>query len=466
MSAPHGRFAPLAAALLVAALAPFGGLAAALAAADGNLDPTFQSATGGVLRFGAPGDAAAEILVPAPDGAFVAIAGFTTSGGTPNQDLWKRVTSSGAGASCSLTFPGVASFEAAGAMFDFEGRLVVVGTAYDGSQRLIAERFLYPACDLDESFDGDGVATWLAGETPRAAAVAWLRTVIPPFVEEHYYLLATVAGGGHIELVRLDTDGGLDTTWAGGDGRAAASVSGASVFARAMVLDAHGRFMVAAGLSYTATGNIDFGAFRFTSSGALDVSFDGNGRKGIPFDMVADGADVVQGLAVSSADRIAFVGYATTATGSLLAVAVLRDDGAFDTGFGGGDGKVLVDLSDAASPISVGHAALYQGDGKLLLAGLAKSAANLDTAYVARLTGAGSLDATFDGNGVYVPSGAGFDGFGHSASGLALDAGRPLVGGLVDRAARAVSHYDAYLLRLENGLVFADGFESGTFAFW
>ena len=67
------------------------------------------------------------------------------------------------------------------AIFDRQGRLVVVGTEYDDTRQAVVERFLYPDCIRDPAFDGNGIAGYLAGELAIGVDLAALRVGEAPF---------------------------------------------------------------------------------------------------------------------------------------------------------------------------------------------------------------------------------------------------------------------------------------------
>ncbi|MGA2501955.1 MAG: calcium-binding protein, partial [Tepidisphaeraceae bacterium] len=71
-------------------------------------------------------------------------------------------------------------------------------------------------------------------------------------------------------MLRLDPDGTLDTTFGSG-GKAVVTMGSGGVSASEMTLDSSGNITLVG----AADGNVAIA--RFTSSGSLDTSFDGNG---------------------------------------------------------------------------------------------------------------------------------------------------------------------------------------------
>jgi uncharacterized delta-60 repeat protein len=440
-----------------------------LAAADGDLDLTFHAAEDGIFQAGMPGSAQAVKVLPAPDGATVVVFHYELSDGTPRQDRWLRVTSAGSDTVCPLTGGSVTGIIAHSAIFDRQGRLVVVGTDYDDTRQAVVERFLYPDCTLDPEFDGNGLAGYLAGEIPIGVDIVPLRLAALPFSEDYYYLVATLQDPEtQVALLRLNLDGSPDTSWGGGDGRVEAGLTGARVFAADMEIDAHGRLVVAVTIEDLSPDNFDFGVFRFLNSGTLDSTFDGNGKKLIQFDLMPNGYDRPFAIALSSDDHIAVVGTVAGAVdGNELGVAVVRENGAYESDF---DGNGLAHFQ--VGIWGEGAAGIYQGDGKLLVGGqmLAPLGASRVPAffapYVARLMPDGSYDPGFGEGGVATPGDATFAGLQAGATSMALDGGRPVVGGYAWRAGTDGEDDNFFLLRLENRLIFADSFESRNSYWW
>jgi uncharacterized delta-60 repeat protein len=161
----------------------------------------------------------------------------------------------------------------------------------------------------------------------------------------------------------------------------------------------------------------------------LDVTFNTTGLADIAFDLAGTRADLGAAVAVQADGKVIVVGTARSGTADTdFAVARLNPDGTFDATFGtnglrtvgfdlGGDNK------DAAAAVAV------LADGSIVVAGSAQvdAAGDFDFA-VARLTPAGQLDTTFDGDGRQT---VGFDVIGSTnddrAAGVAVDSNNRVV---------------------------------------
>jgi uncharacterized delta-60 repeat protein len=168
--------------------------------------------------------------------------------------------------------------------------------------------------------------------------------------------------------------------------------------ARAVAVQADGR-IVAAGFAHTNDTILqDFAVVRYDASGALDPTFGTGGRVRTDFGGRFDEASAV---AVQSDGRIVVAGSSSDATGSDMAVARYNSDGTLDTSFDG-DGTALVDFGSEASA----RAVAVQPDGKVVLAGWVSHPVGggccVADFALARLTSAGALDSSFDGDGQVV----------------------------------------------------------------
>jgi uncharacterized delta-60 repeat protein len=165
--------------------------------------------------------------------------------------------------------------------------------------------------------------------------------------------------------------------------------------ARALAIQADGR-IVAAGFAHTNDSIIsDFALTRYETSGALDPTFGTDGRVRTDF---GDRFDEALAVAVQADGRIVVAGSSSDASGSDMAVARYNSDGTLDTSFDG-DGTALVDFGSEASA----RAVALQPDGKIVLAGWGLQPIGggccVSDFALARLTSAGALDSSFDGDG-------------------------------------------------------------------
>ena len=180
-----------------------------------------------------------------------------------------------------------------------------------------------------------------------------------------------------VAVVRLKANGALDTTF-DGDGRKMISW-GAIGRATAVVVAPNGKLLVG-GFSGPEGGNIQVA--RLKPNGALDPAFATGGIATVDF----GGDDFGEAMARQADGRIVVTGR-STAAGAV--VARLRATGVLDPDFGSG-GRVTLAGGGSATAVAV------QPDRRIVVAGNAGISAMM---VVTRLLPDGALDPTFDGDG-------------------------------------------------------------------
>jgi uncharacterized delta-60 repeat protein len=181
----------------------------------------------------------------------------------------------------------------------------------------------------------------------------------------------------------------MDTSF-DGDGKETFAL-GTTSGAFGVVVDPQNR-IVLAGTSFNGNDQ-DFAVVRLTPAGEFDASFDGDGKQTIDFGTTRDFG---QGVALDSLGRIVIAGYMTGNDGTTLGaiVARLTGAGALDTSFDS-DGRQFIDFAgsrDRAYGVAVDSL------DRAVVSGYTFNGFDFDYA-VARLTPAGSLDGSFNGNG-------------------------------------------------------------------
>lgn len=206
------------------------------------------------------------------------------------------------------------------------------------------------------------------------------------------------ASNGDFLAVRLNADGSPDSSFAGGAVRTPIDLGNSRYDVAWAVAAGPGGTVVLGGDATTAGGTRDFAFVRYTSSGALDTSFSGDGIQTLDVGMF----DSVAGAAVQPDGKIVAVGRGGTG----FTVVRLRADGAPDPAFGSG-GVVNTPLGDPALRDEASAVALL-GDGRIVVAGTA----DYDYPYpadfaLARYLSDGRPDQTFGLDGIVVTQSAG-----------------------------------------------------------
>ena len=190
-------------------------------------------------------------------------------------------------------------------------------------------------------------------------------------------------------LVRYNADGSLDTAF-DGDGRVTTAMGAFRDEIYDLAIDATNK-IVGVGVSVDADYYQHFALARYTSSGSLDASFDGDGK--VITALAAEG--FAYALAIQPGDgKLVTAGYATTDLDTYptgFAVARYNPNGSLDTGFGTGGSTILFFhpevLYDFANSVAL------DTYGRILVGGLSFPSANgAENAALARLCPDGTLD--------------------------------------------------------------------------
>lgn len=426
--------------------------AAARYNADGSLDASFDGDGRATADMLTNSDAAWGVTLQA-DGKIV-LAGSTTPPGLPTRYAVARLTTGGA---LDATFDGdgraflqiTGQNDAAQAVAMQPGlggkpaKIVVVGSSYDAAPNAwgysVARYNLNGS--LDTTFDGDGKLVVIpAGRNSYANAVA-IQT------NRNDVTGITVGGtsqvipgyAGEFGVMRFTSTGALDTSF-DGDGMAFLPGAWSSVSGNALRVTGGG--IVMAGTAQTSNGG-DVAVARFTSAGALDLTFNGTGTR-----TEGVGAKLVEGRAVAlqTDGRILVAGRGGAPRTPFELVRCLPDGG-LDATFGAG-GVAAGVVMGTATP----SALLVQPDGRILVAGTVDT--GFDTpGVVARYLADGQLDAGFGTGGIVTIEGDDFHAY---AGALALQPDGKIVvaGGMYVRDVFGPGFTELLVVRLNaNGTV-------------
>ena len=198
-----------------------------------------------------------------------------------------------------------------------------------------------------------------------------------------------VAGSSADEFIiaRFNYDGSPDISFSN-DGKAATAFTNAIVYDVIM----YGNRVVVGG-----SAGAGFAIARFNDDGSMDISFSGDGKLITNFpqaDSTTAQAIALQGNQLIAAGRFYAYDIIAQKMQQDLAVAQYNADGSNDHNFSG-DGMVT-----GYFPVSFGEFrnAVVQGDSKIIVVG----DLGMSSGYVVRYNKDGSLDSTFDGNGMQV----------------------------------------------------------------
>jgi uncharacterized delta-60 repeat protein len=191
----------------------------------------------------------------------------------------------------------------------------------------------------------------------------------------------------------FDTDGIVTTGIAPGN---------ESDFARAVLVQADGKIVVAGTCYMGDASRQDFCLARYTAAGALDPTY---GVGGIVVNQMSECAcyDGVRAATLQADGKVVVVGECDTngPSGYDICVARYTTSGALDSTFDY-DGKVFVAINPGANT-DWAYSVLQQPDGRIVVGGNCDIGAPSGQDFcTVRLMGNGALDITFDGDGIAV----------------------------------------------------------------
>jgi uncharacterized delta-60 repeat protein len=312
---------------------------------DGRLDKTFGG--GGVALTHFRGGAFAREVALQPDGKIVA-AGDTWIG-SPRFVSAFAVARFNSDGTLDKTFStdgrvrtpiGDDDSYAFALALQSDGRIVVGGGATEAGASVFAIARYTADGSLDGSFGAGGTTTTSFG-TPEA----WASDVA---VQADGDIVAVgIAGsaqnGSAIALARYGSDGSADATFGTG-GIVTTSFGDAQAQGSGLTLQPDGKIVVG---GTDASG--DFLLVRYQTDGSLDPTFAGDGMRRVSFSVGRGGASDVS---IEPDGTIVAVGSPGPGDDTFFAVARLATDGSLDQRFSG-DGKVLTSFRVGASAAAV-----------------------------------------------------------------------------------------------------------------
>lgn len=252
---------------------------------------------------------------------------------------------------------------------------------------------------LDVSFDLDGISTTTILSSVNNVNAMALQS------DGKIVLVGYTNGGSYdyFALVRLNTNGSLDNTF-DGDGKVISPVGAWGDRANAVAIQSDGKIVVA-GSSSTGTSGV-IALARYNTDGSFDGSF------GVVNTVIGGQNDFASAMALQSDGKIVAAGSSFNTSTSQYEMVVTRykTNGVIDSTFDA-DGVVITPIGTQGSSAS---AVVIQSDGKIVVTGNAGNSSGYNDVAIVRYNSNGSLDNTFDSDGIAITS------FGNSASGSSL----------------------------------------------
>ncbi|MEU0401486.1 calcium-binding protein [Streptomyces sp. NPDC006197] len=313
-------------------------------AAPGDLDPTFDTDGKVTTDFG--GSDIAFAVAVQPDGKIV------TAGRSGATFVLSRYNGDG---SLDPTFDtdgkvttdfGGGGAQAFAVTVQTDGKIIAAGTTAPGAAFALA-RYNTDG-SLDSTFDTDGKVITDFGDLDEAYAVK---------TQADGKIIAAGRTGATFALARYDSDGSLDTTF-DTDGKVTPDF-GAGSAARALAVQADGKIVAAGEALGGAPDNPDFGLARYNSDGSPDLAFGTDGE--VTTEFISGTGERANGVAVQADGKIVAAGFSD----GRFALARYTTGGALDPSFDT-DGKVTTSVTGVNDRVD-GMA--VQADGKIVAVG-------------------------------------------------------------------------------------------------
>jgi uncharacterized delta-60 repeat protein len=378
------------------------GLVSTVHAAPGDLDRTFS--TDGKVITNVPGAGGAAAVAIQADGKIVVAGGAAGNFAVARYNRDGTLDTSFGGDGIVTTDLGGPDDFASAVAIQADGRIVVAGSAGGSTNHEVALARYNTNGTLDTTFSGNGRLTMEFGSSGGgggggAQAVA---------IQADGKIVVVGSNGSDFAVARFNPNGTLDTTFGlATTGIVTKDFGSTAEGAVAVAIQADGRIVVAGFTS--AAGRQLFALERFSANGLPEFLGAGsvNGAPGTSFGSANSVSASATSMAIQADGRIVVVGNVRVSGGGGqvplfseggMGIARYNADGTLDTTFFS-TGLRTIDFG----PDSFASAVAIQPDDKIVVVGNVQPFVggfpNANFA-LARLNGNGSLDATFNGDGL------------------------------------------------------------------
>ncbi len=378
--------------------------------ADGSLDAAFDGDGKVFTSVIGTNQAIARAALLEPNGKII-IAGQAVKRGADEDFLLARYNADGTPSTDFGTFGYVTTnpfdqtnqpSRATGVVVQSDGKIIVGSNRVVSSSQTVGSIIRYTADGrLDSSFASSTSGSGILTINIPGASTNEINSII---VQPNGKIFAAGTYEDQIDIgifvVAVNADGTRDTTFGGnGNGFALIGSTNGGGLGQDIALQTDGKIVVAGASPNFATQTIEFTAFRFNANGTRDATF---GANGIARTAVSAGNDVAFSVIVQPDNKIVLGGTINLGENINSDIALVRfnADGTLDGSFGAG-GKVITALSvstDFVTDIQL------QTDGKIVAAGTTCGdlACSSGSAALLRYNPNGSLDNSFDGDGIVI----------------------------------------------------------------
>jgi uncharacterized delta-60 repeat protein len=357
-----------------------------LISAPGYLDLSFNGNGKSVIGFSGSGESSRDSAIQ-PDGKIVTIGTTGTTSSTKNFAIVRSNSDGSLDTSFGtqgivITSIDIRDDNAVGLVIQPDSKIIVVGDTYNGSRYDFAIVRYNSDGSLDTSFSSDGIVTTIVGtggsRLSRALGVA--------LQSDGKFVVTGYCSNGvnwDIAVVRYNSNGTLDTTF-DSDGIVTTAAGANNDYGYGIAIQTDGKIVIA------GESNNDIALLRYNADGSLDTTFDSDGIVNLSLSASTDTAFRValqpDGKIVTNAFNSAF---------NLFAIIRFNPNGSLDPTFDN-DGIVI-------SPgLGVANSFTLQPDGKIVAVGSFLNATPNYDFVVVRYNPNGSLDTSFDSDGIVI----------------------------------------------------------------
>ncbi len=365
---------------------------------DGALDVTFDADGKVTTSIGSGEDEGYAIAIQSDDK--IVVAGYSNNGSDDDFALVRYNANGsldntfGSGGKVTTAI-GTDDEQGYGVAIQTDGKIVVVGYSYNGSNRDFAVVRYNTNGSLDNTFGSGGKVTTAIGTSHDCAESVEIQT-------DGKIVVAGYSRNGSIynfALVRYNANGSLDNTFGSG-GKVTTAIGTDDDYGESVAIQSDGRIVVA---GYSYDGSVyDFALVRYNVNGSLDNTF---GSGGIVVEAIGAADDYAKSVAIQADGKIVVAGYSYNGTNDNFVAVRYLSNGILDNSFDS-DGVVITGVRtgyDYAYSIAI------QANGKIIVAGSSYESGNFDIGVV-RYNDDGSLDENFDLDGkVTTPIGTSHD---------------------------------------------------------
>jgi uncharacterized delta-60 repeat protein len=279
------------------------------------------------------------------------------------------------------------------------GNIVATGFTSDSGMKDMALWRFNPDGTLDTTFSADGRVNHdaAAGEGGNDLAYGFAFDGQGNIIVSGYS--ASTAFNSDMAIWKYKPDGTLDTLFNGVGYYTEGNTSGydGNESSRAVALDGFGNY-VAVGVSQTASNHFVSTLWRFTSDGILDTSFDSDGIVTYDHPGPVPAYDTLYDVAIDGYGRIVAGGMVSNASTYDGVLLRFNSDGSLDTTFDSDGVMVIQDLNGNGGAYDAVYSIAINGKGEILAVGVTDDPPFM--MFVAKITNSGMLDSNF-GTGGY-----------------------------------------------------------------